>query len=149
MSMDTTFEFEKVRNRPVKYNRELFAKTLLAMRRIQAIKERREQAFYEKRMADAARIKKPAILAEIKKHEHLLLPPDVPLIKMREEREAAEREAEKQKRVARALAIAHSFTPPSEELTPSSFFTPPATVPKTAIRQKVKVAKRKTPVEAE
>src|SRR5690348_14693958 len=47
---DTTFEFEKRRNVPVKYDRELVSTTLTAMKRVQEIKERREKRFYAKRM---------------------------------------------------------------------------------------------------
>ena len=48
--MDTTLEFERKRNVPVKYSRDLIRKTLSAMKQIQTIKERREKAFWEKRM---------------------------------------------------------------------------------------------------
>ncbi|CAN0490344.1 unnamed protein product, partial [Ectocarpus sp. 8 AP-2014] len=34
MSVDTTFDFEKRRNRPVKYDREAMGKTLLAMKKV-------------------------------------------------------------------------------------------------------------------
>ena len=46
-------EFEKRRNVPVRYNRELMATTLAAMSRIQEIKARREKAFYKARLAKA------------------------------------------------------------------------------------------------
>lgn len=54
MTVDSTLEFEKRRNIPVRYNRELVADTLNAMQRIQEIKARRERAFYRARMAKAA-----------------------------------------------------------------------------------------------
>jgi ribosomal protein L24e len=54
MTVDATLEFEKRRNVPVRYNRELVAATLNAMQRIQEIKARRERAFYRARMAKAA-----------------------------------------------------------------------------------------------
>lgn len=69
---DNTFEFEKRRNRPIKYNRcalvfrvffrhadiafalrsELLSKTLKAMKRVEEIKDKRAKAFYEARMRD-------------------------------------------------------------------------------------------------
>ena len=54
MTVDTTLEFEKRRNVPVRYDRELFEETLNAMKRIQEIKARRERAFYRARLAKAA-----------------------------------------------------------------------------------------------
>lgn len=51
MTIDSTFEFEKRRNVPVRYDRNLMSTTLKAMKRVQEIKERRERAFYKNRMA--------------------------------------------------------------------------------------------------
>jgi len=50
MANDRTLTFEKRRNVPVKYNRELVGKTLRAMKRVEEIKRRREKAHYAKRM---------------------------------------------------------------------------------------------------
>lgn len=54
MTVDSTLEFEKRRNVPVRYDRDLVTATLGAMQRIQEIKARRERAFYRARMANAA-----------------------------------------------------------------------------------------------
>lgn len=53
MTNDSTLEFEKRRNVPVRYDRELVKKTIEAMARIQEIKTRREAAFYKARMLKA------------------------------------------------------------------------------------------------
>lgn len=53
MTVDATLEFEKRRNVPVRYNRELYAATLQAMGRVAQIKARREKAFFRARMATA------------------------------------------------------------------------------------------------
>eukprot|EP00754_Rhynchopus_humris_P012914 Rhum_TRINITY_DN14309_c21_g1::Rhum_TRINITY_DN14309_c21_g1_i1::g.81101::m.81101/K02896/RP-L24e, RPL24; large subunit ribosomal protein L24e len=50
LAMDTTLDFERRRNVPVKYNRDLVNTTLRAMVQVQAIKERREKSFWAKRM---------------------------------------------------------------------------------------------------
>eukprot|EP00744_Colponema_vietnamica_P001760 GILI01002877.1.p1 GENE.GILI01002877.1~~GILI01002877.1.p1 ORF type:complete len:172 (+),score=31.77 GILI01002877.1:52-567(+) len=50
MMMDSTFEFEKRRNRPVRYDRNLVATTVRAIKRIQEIKARREERFFQRRM---------------------------------------------------------------------------------------------------
>jgi len=51
MTIDSTIDFEKRRNVPVRYNRELVQTTIKAMKRIAEIKKRREHAFWKNRMA--------------------------------------------------------------------------------------------------
>eukprot|EP00587_Corethron_hystrix_P013737 CAMPEP_0113301596 /NCGR_PEP_ID=MMETSP0010_2-20120614/2760_1 /TAXON_ID=216773 ORGANISM="Corethron hystrix, Strain 308" /NCGR_SAMPLE_ID=MMETSP0010_2 /ASSEMBLY_ACC=CAM_ASM_000155 /LENGTH=154 /DNA_ID=CAMNT_0000155247 /DNA_START=198 /DNA_END=662 /DNA_ORIENTATION=+ /assembly_acc=CAM_ASM_000155 len=74
MAVDSTFEFEKRRNRPVKYNRELMGKTIAAMRRVSEIRERREVKFHANRMKDAAVLKKEQARVELEKHIEVLAP---------------------------------------------------------------------------
>ncbi|KAI8373566.1 ribosomal protein L24e-domain-containing protein [Choanephora cucurbitarum] len=51
MVIDSTFEFEKRRNVPVRYDRNMMATTIKAMKRVQEIRAKRERAFYKNRMA--------------------------------------------------------------------------------------------------
>ncbi|GAB5586420.1 ATPase-activating ribosome biosynthesis protein [Umbelopsis nana] len=51
MTIDSTFEFEKRRNVPVRYDRNLMATTVKAMKRVQEIRAKRERAFFKNRMA--------------------------------------------------------------------------------------------------
>lgn len=51
MVTDRTLEFSKKRNRPIKYDREIWNSTLRAMKRIEEIKLRRQADFYKNRMA--------------------------------------------------------------------------------------------------
>ena len=74
MAVDTTFEFEKRRNRPVKYDRNLMGKTIMAMQRVQGIKERREGRYHANRMKDAKAEKVSQARVEIEKHAELLAP---------------------------------------------------------------------------
>ena len=74
MAVDSTFEFEKRRNRPVKYDREMVAKTLSAMERVQEIKETREKRFYANRMKDRETIVKGQKRAELEKGMQLIVP---------------------------------------------------------------------------
>ena len=74
MVVDSTFEFEKRRNRPVKYNRELMGKTLMAMQKVQTIKERREQQYFNNRMLDAKAEKKKVARVELEKDIGILAP---------------------------------------------------------------------------
>ncbi|KAF8559775.1 hypothetical protein OG21DRAFT_1453190 [Imleria badia] len=53
MTIDATIDFEKRRNVPVRYDRELVQTTIKAMKRIGEIKQRREHAFWKQRMAVA------------------------------------------------------------------------------------------------
>jgi len=50
MTIDSTIDFEKRRNVPVRYNRELMQTTINAMKRIGEIKQKREHAFWKNRM---------------------------------------------------------------------------------------------------
>ena len=50
MSVDSTFDMEKKRNRVQKYDREKMATTLKVMKKVQKVREQREQRFYERRM---------------------------------------------------------------------------------------------------
>jgi large subunit ribosomal protein L24e len=74
MAVDSTFEFEKRRNRPVKYDRDLMGKTILAMQKVQQIKETREERFFQNRMNDAKAEKKKQARVEIEKSIELLAP---------------------------------------------------------------------------
>lgn len=51
---DSTIEFEKRRNVPVRYDRELVQTTLKAMKRVGEIKSRREHAFWKSRSVSFA-----------------------------------------------------------------------------------------------
>jgi hypothetical protein len=50
LAEDATFELERRRNRPEKYDREVVGRTITAMQRIDDIRTRRQERFYEKRM---------------------------------------------------------------------------------------------------
>jgi len=73
MAKDSTFEFERRRNVPVRYNRELMEKTLQVMRRVQEIKARRELAFWKARMKVKQKIEKQQALEAIRTGTHLLV----------------------------------------------------------------------------
>ena len=74
LAVDSTFEFEKRRNRPVKYDRNLMGKTIMAMQRVQSIKESREERYHANRMKDAKTVKVAQARVEIEKHAELLAP---------------------------------------------------------------------------
>jgi len=80
MTVDSTIDFEKRRNVPVRYDRELVQTTIKAMKRIAEIKNRRERAFFKHRVA-AAREKQrahrkkklEAVKASVKLHEPMVV----------------------------------------------------------------------------
>ncbi len=74
MTVDTTFEFEKRRNRPVRYNRELMTQTLTAMKRVSEIQNKRQDLFYKMRMKAHKGKQKEEIRAEIEKGIELIAP---------------------------------------------------------------------------
>jgi large subunit ribosomal protein L24e len=74
MRVDATFEFEKRRNTPVRYDRELVGATIGAMKRVKAIQEAREKRFHDARMAGAARAERALHRAEIAAHVDLIKP---------------------------------------------------------------------------
>jgi large subunit ribosomal protein L24e len=80
MTIDSTIEFEKRRNIPVRYDRDLIATTVKAMKRVGEIRARRERAFFKHRMAQAREKHKAhrkkvldAAKSSVKLHEPLSL----------------------------------------------------------------------------
>ena len=84
MTMDSTLEFEKRRNRPPKYDRELWQKTVKAIKKINEIKTRRENQFYKNRMKEPRRKLALQTLERIKKDKEILEEPIRNIKKARE-----------------------------------------------------------------
>lgn len=74
MAVDATFEFEKRRNVPVRYDRELMGKTLQAMQRVQEIRQRRARSFYVTRIEKGQRVERVGLARELEKSVDLLAP---------------------------------------------------------------------------
>ena len=74
MTVDTTFEFEKRRNRPVRYNRETMSQTLNAMKRVSEIQHRRQDLFYQMRMRAHKGTQREEVRAAIEKGIEILAP---------------------------------------------------------------------------
>jgi len=55
MTVDSTFEFEKRRNVPVRYNRETVVETVGAIKRINEIRDARQKRFFENRVKKSTR----------------------------------------------------------------------------------------------
>ena len=69
---DSVLEFEQKRNVPTRYNRDLMVKTIDSMRKIDEIKKRRQQRFFDRRMAKAHAKKKKDVINELCNHADLI-----------------------------------------------------------------------------
>ncbi|KAJ2012769.1 ATPase-activating ribosome biosynthesis protein, partial [Coemansia sp. S610] len=87
MAIDSTFEFEKRRNVPVRYDRDLMSTTIKAMKRVQEIRARRERAFFKQRMSGNKERERDLDIKEIQKSIHLI---STPTIKNKEVQKASE-----------------------------------------------------------
>jgi large subunit ribosomal protein L24e len=75
LAEDATFELERKRNRPEKYDREVVAKTLKAIGKIEAIRSKRQERHYERRMQRAKQLEKKAEKVQLEKEIHLIKAP--------------------------------------------------------------------------
>ncbi|KAG0255313.1 ATPase-activating ribosome biosynthesis protein [Mortierella polycephala] len=78
MTIDSTFQFEKRRNIPVRYDRDLMVTTIKALKRSLEIRSKRERVFYKNRMSGNKLRQKTENQALVQKHIHLV---DTPAIK--------------------------------------------------------------------
>ena len=72
LPLPSTLTFAARRNVPVRYNRDLVAKTVQAMERVGEIRVKRERVFYKKRMAGNKEREKAANRKLVAENEHLL-----------------------------------------------------------------------------
>jgi large subunit ribosomal protein L24e len=72
MTVDSVLEFEQRRNVPVRYNRTLMVKTLQAMKKVDEIKQKRQERFFARRMAKSKAKKKLDVENELLKHSDLI-----------------------------------------------------------------------------
>jgi len=75
LAEDATFELERRRNRPEKYDRGVMAKTIKAIERIDEIRQKRQDRFYELRMAKARAGQTAADLKQLEQEIHLIRAP--------------------------------------------------------------------------
>mmetsp|Transcript_136059 Transcript_136059/g.339312 ORF Transcript_136059/g.339312 Transcript_136059/m.339312 type:complete len:179 (+) Transcript_136059:91-627(+) len=72
MIMDSTFNFEKKRLTPTRYNRNLMVKTVQAMQRVNQLREVRKERFAKQRLAAQVKKRQTSAQKEIVKGAHLL-----------------------------------------------------------------------------
>ncbi|KAH7388047.1 hypothetical protein KP509_16G054800 [Ceratopteris richardii] len=73
LNKDATFELERRRNRPERYDRNVVQNTIKALKRIEEIRLKREEKFWENRMK--VKKDKRADLEELKQNIHLVKAP--------------------------------------------------------------------------
>jgi len=104
---DPVYEFEKIRNTPIKYNREIWTDTIQAMDKLAKIRKDREDRFFMRRMRRAAHDKKEIIKKNLIRHEQLIADPKIreKVDKMREERDEKRRLEEEKKQNKNATGL--------------------------------------------
>ncbi|XP_022365114.1 probable ribosome biogenesis protein RLP24 [Enhydra lutris kenyoni] len=75
LTVDNLFEFEKRRNEPVKYQRELWNKTTVAMKRVEEIKQKRQAKFITNGLKKNKELEKVQDIKEVKQNTHLIWDP--------------------------------------------------------------------------
>ena len=98
---DPVYEFEKIRNTPIKYNREIWTDTVQAMDKLAKIRKDREDRFFERRMRRARNNKKKMIISDLIKHKQLVADPKIreKIDKLSEEREELQKLKEEEKNI--------------------------------------------------
>ena len=103
---DPVYDFEKIRNTPIKYNRDIWTDTIQAMDKLAKIRKDREDRFFEKRMRRAAHDKKEIIKKDLIRHEQLISDPKIreKIDKLREERDE-KRQLENEKKMKKKINV--------------------------------------------
>lgn len=103
LTVDPVLNFEKQRNEAVRYNRDLWVDTIQAMEKIEDIKTKREERFYDQRMKGSIEHKRDQIKSDLIKHQTLIANPEMRerVDKLREKREAKKEEEKIAKRNAK------------------------------------------------
>lgn len=75
LTVDPSFEFEKKRHVPIKYDRELWQNTVVAIKRIEEIKNKRQNLFVRKRLDVGKKMVNAAYRKLVTKHPEILQNP--------------------------------------------------------------------------
>ncbi|KYQ48422.1 putative ribosome biogenesis protein RLP24 [Trachymyrmex zeteki] len=90
LAVDPSFEFEKRRNVPVKYNRELWSKTLEAMKKVDTIRQRRQNLHIMQRLRKGRELEQERDIKEVQRDLSLIRSPAAGLKQRKKQEEAAE-----------------------------------------------------------
>ena len=104
---DPVYDFEKIRNTPIKYNREIWTDTVQAMDKLAKIRKDREDRFFERRMRRAKHDKKEMIKSDLIKHKQLIADPVIreKVDKLKEERDEKIKMKEEKKKIEKNVNL--------------------------------------------
>lgn len=92
LAVDPAFEFEKRRNIPVKYNRELWNKTIEAMKKVETIRQRRQNLHIMQRLRKGRELEQERDVKEVQRDLSLIRSPAAGLKERKKLEETAEQE---------------------------------------------------------
>jgi len=92
LAVDPSFEFEKRRNVPIKYNRELWSKTVEAMKKVETIKKRRQNLHIMQRLRKGKELEQEKDIKEVQRDLSLIRSPAAGLKQRKKQEEAEEQE---------------------------------------------------------
>jgi len=90
LAIDPSFEFEKRRNVPVKYNREIWEKTLEAIKKVTEIKEKRQDHFVLQRLRKGREVEIQMDVKDVQRNISLIRSPAAGLRERRAKEDAEE-----------------------------------------------------------
>lgn len=99
LTVDPAFEFEKRRNVPTKYNRELWTKTVEAVKKIKTIRERREKHFVMERLRKGTDVEIEMDVRDVQKNIALIRSPAAGLRERQNKAKLAEMDEEEEEEI--------------------------------------------------
>ncbi|XP_076633545.1 ribosomal protein L24-like [Colletes latitarsis] len=96
LAIDPSFEFERRRNIPVKYNRELWTKTVEAMKKVETIRQRRQNLHVMQRLRKGRELERERDIKEVQRDLSLVRSPAAGLKERKKLEEAPEQEEKMQ-----------------------------------------------------
>lgn len=75
LAIDPAFEFEKRRNEPIKYNREMWNKAVEAMKKVNKIKDKRQGAYIMQRLRKGRELEEERDIKEVQRDLSLIKSP--------------------------------------------------------------------------
>lgn len=96
LTVDPSFEFEKRRNTPVKYNRELWNKSIEAIKKVETIRQRRQNLHIMQRLRKGRELERERDVKEVQRDLSLIRSPAAGLKERKKLEEAAEQEEKMQ-----------------------------------------------------
>mmetsp|Transcript_6456 Transcript_6456/g.15697 ORF Transcript_6456/g.15697 Transcript_6456/m.15697 type:complete len:181 (-) Transcript_6456:168-710(-) len=116
MTMDSTFNFEKKRLTPERYNRNLMVKTIRAMQIVERIREARKVRFTKNRLATQIRKRQTSAQKEIAKNAHMLEGPSKTTALEYQKAFATSTRASSRKKVAAKVALSSGAGGQTDEM---------------------------------